>query len=121
MPLTSGKELVIAGGVSRAYLPIDDATSPDTELEVNVICTMPVSDVKLHQLKTETHANPSLQQLMKLAEEGWPNKKNKVLNQCLPFWNFHDQISFSDGVLFKGEKIIIPRSMQAEILKIIHT
>lgn len=108
MPLTSGKELVIAGGVSRAYLPIDDATSPDTELEVNVICTLPVSDA-------------SLQQLMKLAEEGWPNKKNKVLNQCLPFWNFHDQISFSDGVLFKGEKIIIPRSMQAEILKIIHT
>jgi len=54
---------------------------------------------------------------MKLVEEGWPDKKAKIPSQCLPFWNFRDQISFSDGVLFKGEKVIIPKSMQPEMLK----
>ena len=58
---------------------------------------------------------------MKLVEDRWPSKKNKVPSQCLPFWNFRDQISFCDRILFKGEKIIIPRSMQPEMLKIIHS
>ena len=72
---------------------------PPDQFEVNVICTLPISDTKLHQLKTGTHADPSLQQLMKLVEEGWPSKKNKVPSQCLPFWNFRDHC---DGILFRN-------------------
>ena len=42
-------------------------------------------------------------------------------SQCLPYWSFREQISFSDGILFKGEKIIIPKAMQSEMLKLIHS
>ena len=31
-----------------------------------------------------------------------------------------DQISLSNSILFKGEKIIIPKAMQPEMLKLIH-
>ena len=48
-------------------------------------------------------------------------RKSKVSTQCLPYWSFRDQISFSDGILFKGEKIIIPKAMQLEMLKLIHS
>ena len=75
----------------------------------------------MNQLKVETHSDPDLQQLMKLVEEGWPDEKAKIPSQCLPFWNFRDQISFSDGILFKGEKVIIPKSMQPDMLKTIHS
>ena len=56
-----GKKLIIADVLSRASLPIDADTSPHTEFEVNVMSTLPISDAKLHQLKTGTHADPSLQ------------------------------------------------------------
>ena len=36
------------------------------------------------------------------------------------YWNIRDEISSYDGVLVKGEKLIIPRNMCQEILKIIH-
>ena len=53
--------------------------------------------------------------------DGWPDYKSKVPTYCLPYWSFRDQISFSDGILFKGEKIIIPKVMQPEMLKLIHS
>ena len=57
---------------------------------------------------------------MHLCIDGWPNDKSKIPAACLPFWTFRDEISFNDGVLFKGEKVIIPRAMQPEMLKLIH-
>ena len=57
---------------------------------------------------------------MHLCIDGWPNDKSKIPAACLPFWTFRDEISFNDGVLFKGEKVIIPRAMQPEMLKLIY-
>ena len=112
-----GKQLVIADTLSRAYTlqtyttePTDSCTS--FEFEVNVITTIPISDDKLHLLQTETRSDPVLQHLMQLCTDGLPDDRSKVPAQCLPFWTFRDQISFNDGVLFKGEKIIIPKAIQ---------
>ena len=58
---------------------------------------------------------------MQLCTDGWPEDRSKVPAKCLPFWAFRDQISFNDGVLFKGEKMIIPKTMQPEMLKLIHS
>ena len=68
----------------------------------------------------ETQSDTVLQCFMQLCIDGWPNDKSKVPAACLPFWTFRDKIFFNDGVLFKGEKVIIPRAMQPEMLKLIH-
>ena len=115
-----GKELVIADALSRAYLPEQSDMSTHTDFEVNVICTLPISNSKLLQLQTETKTDPVLQQLKMMVEKGWPSNKREVPKQCLPFWSFHDQVSFNDGIFFKGEKVIIPGTMQPEMLKLIH-
>ena len=83
-----GKQLVIADALSRVYLPVQYDNLPSEEFEINVLCTLPISNTKLYQLKTETQLDPGLQQLMKLVEEGWPDKRTEVPNQCSPFWNF---------------------------------
>jgi len=67
-----------------------------------------------------TQSDSDLQQLIQVTQKGWPDHKSKVPTQCLPYWSFREQISFSDGILFKGEKIIIPKAMQPEMLKLIH-
>ena len=58
---------------------------------------------------------------MQLCTDEWPEDRSKVPAKCLPFWTFRDQISFNAGVLFKGEKMIIPKTMQPEMLKLIHS
>ena len=108
-----GKQPVIADTLSRAYFPdqLDNLTS--FEFEVNIISTLPISKCKLDQLQSMTQSDSVLQQLMHIAEKGWPDHKSKVPSQCLPYRLFREQISFSDGILFKGEKIIIPKAIYA--------
>ena len=38
-----------------------------------------------------------------------------------PYWNYRDEISIYDGIMFKGEKVIVPKSMQREMLTLIHS
>ena len=116
-----GKQLVIADTLSRAYLPEYPDNSMSFKFEVNVISVLPISNSKLEQLQSMTQSDSALQQLMQLTLDGWPDHKSKVPTHCLPYWSFRDQISFSDGILFKGEKIIIPKAMQPEMLKLIHS
>ena len=37
------------------------------------------------------------------------------------YWNYHDEISTSDGIMFKGERVIVPKGMQSEMLQAIHS
>ena len=115
-----GKQLVVADALSRAYLPNQPEDNTSYEFEVNVVTTLPISAPKLNQLQSMTKSDSDLQKLMRLTENGWPDHKSKVPSCCLPYWSFRDQISFSNGILFKGEKIIIPKAMQPEMLKLIH-
>ena len=80
-----------------------------------------MSNDKLAQLKEHFTTDLALQQLIHLATDGWPNNKSKVPALCSPYWTFHDQIIYHDGVVFKGEQIVIPKSMQPEMLKLIHS
>ena len=65
-----GKELIIADTLSRAYLPEKSDMPPHTDFEVNVLCTLPLSNSKLLQLQTETQSDPVLQQLKTMVEKG---------------------------------------------------
>ena len=44
---------------------------------------------------------------------GWPTNKQDTPKECVPFWNFRDELSVSDNIIFKGEKVFIPRKIHA--------
>lgn len=115
-----GKELAIADTLSRAFLPntLEDTIYED--LDINFLHTMPISDSKLEQLKTNTRSDCELQQLLQVVQTGWPEHKADLPDLCRPYWNLCDEISICDGFLVKGEKLIIPRNMCQEMLKVIH-
>ena len=43
------------------------------------------------------------------------------VQKTVPFWNFRDEIVVINGVLLKGNRVIIPKNMQEEVLMKIHT
>ena len=106
-----GKTLVIADTLSQAYLCEKFNNCVAEEFEINALLTLPVLDIKLAQLKENNiSAGSELQQLMNLTADGWLNNKSKVPAPCLPYWTSRDRITYCDGVLFKGEQIIIPKT-----------
>ena len=49
-----------------------------------------------------------------------PEKKADIPSEIRPYTGFQDELSEANGILFKGEQIIVPKSMQKEMLQIIH-
>ena len=100
-----GKHLVLADTLSRSYLP-EFGESIEEKYDINIVQTLPISDSKLNQLKEETKKDQHLQQPASLITTRWPNTKLDVPAKCLPYWNYCDELSVCNDIIFKGEKVI---------------
>ena len=116
-----GKEMYIADALSRAYLPV--TSSPDIEIEAQVhmvISNLPVSNEKLEEFRKETTNDVTLTKLIETVLNGWPETKSQAAQEIRAYWNFREEISVVNGVLYKGERLIVPAAMRGEMLKRIH-
>ena len=82
-------------------------TIPDLNLEVSAL-ELNASPFKLENIRQESEHDPQLLMLKELIIQGWP----KEIKQCpLPlrsYWNYRDELSIVDGIVVKGNHIIIP-------------
>ena len=63
----------------------------------------------------------SLQTVIKLVWDGWPQDKHNIPPQALPYFDMRDSLSIVDGILVKGEAIVIPSELRASIKKRLHS
>ena len=110
-----GKELLLADGLSR--LPV--SSSPEIELDTK-ICFVQFSPRKLSKLQAETSKDVTLSALHETISTGWPETRRDIARPLRPYWGLRDELSVEDGLIMKGDRIIIPASMRKEILEAIH-
>ncbi|GLV46580.1 hypothetical protein CBL_21312, partial [Carabus blaptoides fortunei] len=67
-----------------------------------------------HKLVIEENSVPSY-------KKGWPEKKEQVPVEIREYWHYRDELSVNNGMIFKGQNIIIPRAMRKEALNKIHS
>ena len=119
-----GREMHIADALSRAYLTHDDTDeelSHDMEVMVHSLMkNLPVSSSKLQELQQNTIQDPSLIELLRLVKHGWPHSRSCVPSCVKTYWGFRDEIYEAGGILFMGDRIIIPKEMQKYTLDLIH-
>lgn len=116
-----GKEVVIADTLSRACQQSKaDTNDSSNTFEVNMLDMLPMSPAKVQQLQSATQDDKDLKELNKSIKEGWPMDKSKVPHGAKPYWNCRDQIVEQEGLLFKGNKVIVPHILRSEMLKTIH-
>ena len=116
-----GKELVIPDTLSRAYL--EDNSQSQTEEETEIIHVMqflPMSRPQFEEIQKETGGDDTLQQLKEMITCGWPEKKEQVPTVLHPYYSVHDELSVQDGVIFKGQRCIIPPTLRHKIREKIH-
>ena len=94
-------------------------TIPDLNLEVSAL-ELNASLSKLECIRQVSECDPQMLMLKELIIQGWP----KDIKQCpLPlhsFWNFRDELSIIDGIVVKGNHIVIPTKFQPELLSLLH-
>lgn len=118
-----GKDIPLADALSRKSLPDhDNSLSEGMDLQVHTVySSLPVSDTKLKEIQTETDKDTQLTLLKRTIKDGWPEERKQCPQSIAEYWNFRDELSQMNNILFKGEKIVVPASLRAEMLSRIHT
>ena len=115
-----GSKLLLADTLSRAYLPNTCEASDEAE-HINMIQSLPITKDRLKQIQTETEKDTTLQQLKATIMEGWPNDKQQV-NPCIfAYYHFRDELTVQGGLIFRGERVVIPASLRTSMKLRIHT
>ena len=70
---------------------------------------------QLQELQTETSRDPCLQQLKTYVVRGWPFDKKTLTNDVQQYYQYRHDITFTHGLLLRNERIIVPRTMCAEM------
>ena len=93
----------------------------DVIVEVdNIISQLPVSPEKLQEFRDNTANDADLQLLQNTVTQGWLVERSKVPEAIRPYFAFRDEIIYCNGLLFRGNQLVVPKVMQAEMLSHIH-
>lgn len=121
---TPGKQLVTADTLSRQPIEVTDKQAEeifnDAEAYVDlVVSNLPITDAKLAEVVKEQQNDAKFPEIAKYVSSSWPNKE--TLSPTLQhYWNFKDDITLQNKLLMRNSQIIIPKSLQAEMLNRIH-
>ena len=100
----------LAYTLSKAFLPGGEQDEPDFET-INMIKDLLVSK----------EADESLQVLKAVIQKGWLEHKSNLPSIIYTYFNMRDEMSIQDGLIFKGERVVVPRASRSELLKRIHS
>ena len=116
-----GKNIFLADLLSRVYLP----KSPEPEDKefkfVNMASCVPISDPRLEEIRQETQPDETMQVLMKVILQGWPDDKSSVSSLALPYFNQRDELTVQNGLIFRGEQVVVLKKRNNETKYTPHT
>ena len=112
-----GKDMELPDTLSRAQL--QDSTPEAGSLEcVSMLNFVSVSEQKYTELQERSKEELSL--LQQTIQQGWPDSRREVPISVHPYWDSRSQLAVSDGIVYKGLRIVVPPTMQKDMLKLIH-
>ena len=110
-----GKQMMLADVMSRQ--PSSETTQIDLDVQVSFV---QFSTQKLQAIKEATRADDELCALRTVIVEGWPESQRHLQPPLRPYWSCRDELSIEDGLIMKGDRLVIPLSLQAEVLTKLH-
>ncbi len=110
-----GTEIPVADMLSRA------PTSKAQEEEVvNNITVHHMGDRRLNEIRGATVTDEVLMSLSETIVKGWPSDKHLIPERLRPYFHFRDELAVQDGVVMKGDRVVIPQSLRKEMKQAVH-
>ena len=121
---TLGKAMFVADELSRNFsksaVP-DSNTEEDVRVYVDsLIAAAQVTNKRLDEIREKTKDDSTLKQLSDIVLNGWPSERQKCPPEVRDYWNYRDELSVINSVVFKGTKIVIPEALRPEMLQKVH-
>ena len=78
------------------------------------------SPTHIVEIRMETSKDSTPHALCEIISLGWPENIAHCPAHLMPFWNFRDELSVEDGLILKGQRIVMPNSLHDAALEQIH-
>ena len=88
---------------------------------INAVSELSISKERLDDLKKATTSDGTMNNLKKMINDGWPERKSNVPEELKVFFNYRDELNISDEMVFKGEQVMIPHSLRDDFKRRLHT
>ena len=115
-----GKYLIGTDTLSRAFDRSVKKSNTEEEIKAHVDMikqNAQVSDPMWEKIATHTKDDEELKDVLNAVHFGWESDHAQSLK---PYYHFRGDITEIDGVLVKGLKVIIPKTLHGDMLKKIH-
>ena len=77
--------------------------------------------MRLEDRAEHSKKDPVLVELEKMICSGWPEKKDDVEQSLKPFFNFRDELTVQHGVIYRGERVVVPLKLRKDMIQRIHS
>ena len=115
-----GKNVPIGDLLSRQPLP-ETQEIAGLDLQVHtVIQSLFITDKRLESVRNATSHDPQMQTLKMTIIEGWPDLRSECPKPILDFWNHRDDLSVADDLIFRGQTLLIPKSLRQQMIESVH-
>ena len=112
------KSVLLADTLSRLVEPDNAREIPG--LDVSIAQVLKVEPNRLESLQEETKGDSMLAELTDLIITGWPDSMQDLAEHLQPYWCFRDELTMLDGLVMKGNRVVIPTSMRPGTLSRLH-
>ena len=116
-----GKDLLIADTLSRLQTTNQNRSKSEQEIEITRLVIEDQSLTShLSEIAVETGKDTVLQSVIRHISEGWTTRKGHLPAALLPFWTIKDELSFGDGVVYRGDRIVVPTTLRKTLTAKLH-
>ena len=112
------RSVLLADTLSR--LVNTEGAKPVKGLDVTIAQIIKVEGTLLKSFQEETRADTALRDLQHHIVYGWPNSIQDLSDHIRPFWCFRDELTVMDGLVMKGNRIVVPANMRESTLQRLH-
>ena len=117
-----GRELIIADTLSRAQLAEQYITDNHEVEQVSELTELIIpTELQRQNIKALTKSDVTLQALVTVPQTEWPASRKLCPDSIKPFWNEKDNLIEYDGLIFKGQQLVIPTALRPTIMKEVHS
>ena len=84
----------------------------DVEMDVHV--------TTLDKIRIHSKTDSTLSLVMRYILDGWPGNANECAEPAQPYFTYREELTIVDGLLVKGNRIVIPTDMRHDCLETLH-
>ena len=96
--------------------PVNEPTE-----HVHALQYMAMTDSRLEAIRVATEADEVMTALKQIILKGWPDERIHAPPLVQIYFAFRDELAIHDGIVFRGERVVVPASQRSVLKEKIHS